>query len=123
MRKRILLGLGTLLLILCALVLLRSSAASSAGQNVSVVFTGYTNDWQGARVAAFQVANKGKATIDWGSYNVEHRDHYRAASLLSLGPGLSLAPGQSRSFELPTSTNSEVWRVTLYCWPESRRRF
>jgi len=74
MRKRTVIIAGSLVLILVVCVVPWTTMRHPAPLKVSVLFTGYTNDASGARLAVFQVWNESEIRMRrWGIYHVEVR--------------------------------------------------
>jgi hypothetical protein len=90
---------------------------------ITAIFSGFTNDTTGARLASFRVSNQGDVRVyRWPSYSIEERGHngplYRAA----FASGASLAPAQSSTYLFPAPTNAAAWRVVFNFSRESWRR-
>jgi hypothetical protein len=116
MRKRTVIIAGSLVLILVVCVVAWTTTRHPAPLKVSVLFTGYTNDASGARLAVFQVRNESEIRMRrWGVYHVEVRGDVQRRGPLFFGRNAFVEPGQSTVFALPAYTNQVAWRAALHC--------
>jgi hypothetical protein len=116
MRKRTVIIVGSLVLILVVCVVAWKTMRDTTPLKVSVLFTGYTNDASGARLAVFQVRNESETRMRrWGVYHVEVRGDAQRRGPLFFGRNAFVAPGQSTVFTLPAYTNQVAWRAALHC--------
>ena len=107
------------LLILAASVLVLFIAVCSAFRyheritgpiKIATVFSGFTNDASGARLAAFRVSNQGGAAVYcWPTYSIEERGRVTPLFSASFDGGTSLTPAESRIYLLPPPTNASAW--------------
>jgi len=125
MRKRTLIFVGSLLIVVIALVAAIALSRPASALPITVSFLSYTNDPKGVRLATFAVTNHSTATIRrLGLYCPEIQQQPGLRPTLHLGPNVFLAPGQSEVISVLPPTNSGPWRMTLHCYRDGwRRRF
>lgn len=121
-RKRTFIAVG-LILVLAACVIACLTVRSEGSLNLTVSFTGYTNDGSGARLALFRLTNQSDTQIRrWGVYHVEVRGDAQRRGPLFHGRNAFVEPGHSTAFALPAYTNGVAWRAALHCSRDGCRR-
>lgn len=90
---------------------------------VSVSFQGFTNDIQGARLAAFHFTNRSDGPVRlWYHHAVETSRLPRGQGApLTYGPGLDLRSGEGTRFLIHAPTNVGPWKATLFYSSEDVR--
>ena len=123
--RKVLLGLAVcgLLLLLSVGAFFRNANRPLGPAKMTVIFSGFTNDASGARLAAFLVSNSGAAALfRLPLYTIEESWQTAPASRGSLRRGATLVPGQSRMCLLPAPTNQSPWRVVFIASNNDWRR-
>ncbi len=114
---------GSLLLLFTAAVGLWPSRPPASTMSVTVSFDGCTNDPAGARFATFRVTNRSEVTVwRWSGCRIEGQPQPLVRSMVSIGPSVCLASGESEVVALLAPTNQRPWRVTLFCAHNDWRR-
>jgi hypothetical protein len=110
MRKISVVIIAVVLLVIFALLWPSSRARPS---EVTVAFSGFTNDTRGIRVATFRVSNTGGVSqFRWPGYAIEERGVVVPPHGGSYVSGV-LRPGDSSVCLLPLPTTSAPWRAAF----------
>src|SRR5260370_26263834 len=114
---------GSVLLLFTAAAVLGASRPPASPMSVTLSFSGYSNDAAGARFATFRVANRSEVRAwRWSGCRIEGQPQPLVRSMVSIGPSVCLASGESEVVALLAPTNQRPWRVTLFCAHNDWRR-
>ncbi len=126
--------LMVLLLLGAGVAVLLISTRTRSASNVSVRFSGYTNDASGGRVAAFELTNNGQQPVRrWVLYRcVTNSDPQHVPPFSSVRYISSIQAGRSERILIPPPVelpwramftySIDGWRPRLFVWLENHGR-